>query len=594
MERQGALDGEESRANNGTMKRSLILYAAIAAGLWPQVAPAWPSDPTVNLPICISRWDQYSLSMASDGTGGAILAWEDTRFDNSGPDIYAARVCGDGTLPWRQSGVGMRIGPLESTHPRAVADGEGGAILVWYEGEPSASIAPQDLYAQRIDQKGDSLWRVRVASGVRLEWTPTVTSDDLGGVILVWRQRNLNSQIHAQRVRADGMLLWGGPTRSLPVFERSDSLHIEAALPSMSAAPIASDRVRRGTLVCDTPGNKEDLLAAADGNGGAFVAWTSTQDREVYLQHVAPTGVVSWAENGITINTSGNAEAMIPDGSGGVFIAFNSGMHVARFAASGQQHWVKSLGAAGTAEMVQDESGGVIIAYDNTRRGTGFSGGRIYAQRLNAEGQELWPREPLCQRGAPQDEGGLVADGAGGAYFAWWDSRATGDIFYERDIYAQHVNADGTKSWPADGIAVCTAPEDQSDAQLVLSSTGGALIAWVDCRRGTADIYAQHVDRDGNLGESIARQSTISALRVTWKESAHSEFEVSYELAQSTQVVLHLYDVRGRRLFERDLGLQQPGLRSDALDLRGLACGQYLLSIRTGTDQFSQKITVTH
>lgn len=50
-----------------------------------------------------------------------------------------------------------------------------------------------------------------------------------------------------------------------------------------------------------------------------------------------------------------------------------------------------------------------------------------------------------------------IPDGAGGAIVAWQDYRngATGDI------YVQRVDASGLPQWTADGVAVCTAANDQ-------------------------------------------------------------------------------------------------------------------------------------
>lgn len=39
----------------------------------------WPSDPTVNVPICTAEDVQCYLQLASDGAGGAIITWYDWR-----------------------------------------------------------------------------------------------------------------------------------------------------------------------------------------------------------------------------------------------------------------------------------------------------------------------------------------------------------------------------------------------------------------------------------------------------------------------------------------------------------------------------------
>jgi hypothetical protein len=51
----------------------------------------WPSDPTVNVPICTAAGNQENPKLASDGAaGGAIITWENNRSVNY--DIYAQNV----------------------------------------------------------------------------------------------------------------------------------------------------------------------------------------------------------------------------------------------------------------------------------------------------------------------------------------------------------------------------------------------------------------------------------------------------------------------------------------------------------------------
>ena len=53
----------------------------------------WNAD---GVPICIAPEDQGSLSGAVDGSGGAVVAWQDSR--NGTEDIYAQRVHASGLL----------------------------------------------------------------------------------------------------------------------------------------------------------------------------------------------------------------------------------------------------------------------------------------------------------------------------------------------------------------------------------------------------------------------------------------------------------------------------------------------------------------
>ena len=51
--------------------------------------------------------------------------------------------------------------------------------------------------------------------------------------------------------------------------------------------------------------------------------------------------------------------------------------------------------------------------------------------------------------------------------------------------------------WTADGVALCTAANDQINPQIVSDGSGGAIITWQDYRGGNYDIYAQRVNASG-------------------------------------------------------------------------------------------------
>ncbi|MBC8374638.1 MAG: T9SS type A sorting domain-containing protein [FCB group bacterium] len=84
---------------------------------------------------------------------------------------------------------------------------------------------------------------------------------------------------------------------------------------------------------------------------------------------------------------------------------------------------------------------------------------------------------------------------SGEMIFGWSDTR-TGD----RDIYLQKIDTSGTKLWGDTGIRATIADGRQEDPVLVSDGSGGAFLAWIDYRSDEyGDVYAQHLDADGNL-----------------------------------------------------------------------------------------------
>ena len=69
------------------------------------------------------------------------------------------------------------------------------------------------------------------------------------------------------------------------------------------------------------------------------------------------------------------------------------------------------------------------------------------------------------------------------------------------DIYAQWVDRDGNLKWTFNGAKICGAIDVQSYPVLTTDGLAGAIISWWDLRNGSdEDIYAQNIDYGGELG----------------------------------------------------------------------------------------------
>jgi len=74
----------------------------------------------------------------------------------------------------------------------------------------------------------------------------------------------------------------------------------------------------------------------------------------------------------------------------------------------------------------------------------------IYAQRVDASGNTMWTDNGISMCEPPpggQYNPAIVSDGRGGAIITWDDVN---------NIYAQCVDADGTRMWTENGKPTCT------------------------------------------------------------------------------------------------------------------------------------------
>jgi len=481
---------------------SCLLFASLSAPV--NVRAQWRAT---GAPISTAAGDQLNPAIASDGAGGAIMVWRDTRAGGNN-DIYVQRVNAAGVVQWTADGVAVSTDPGDDQIPGIVSDGAGGAIVSWHA---NRGVSGYDIYVQHVNAAGAMTWPangVALCTALNSQLYPTMVADGSGGAIVTWQDLRSNTtyDVYAQRVSSVGIPQW----------------------------------TANGVLVSAAANDQAVPTITSDGAGGAIIAWqdyrTGTSDD--YAQRINSSGVAQWAANGVVVCNAANtqyAPAMVPDGAGGAIMTWEDSRSAAddiyaqRVNASGVMQWSTNGNAVCTAAsgqvgpvLVADGTGGFIIAWYDIRSGTYD----IYAQRVTAAGVAQWTLNgvALCTAAQYQYSPTIASDGSGGAIVTWYDTRNGVNV----DVYAQRVNNDGAPQWTTDGMPLSTAAGDQYVPVIVADGSGGAIVAWYDSRSGVNDIYAQRVDgRYGFWGHpepnitSVAdvRQDQGGKVKVNWKAS---------------------------------------------------------------------------
>jgi hypothetical protein len=163
---------------------------------------------TVNgVAVCAAAGFQNYPAIISDGAGGAVVTWQDARSGNY--DVYAQCVDASGAAQWATNGVALCTAAGNQGQVTITSDGAGGAIVGWAD---SRNASDADIYAQRVSASGAAQW---AANGIALctatgyQEVPQIVSDGAGGAIVTWQDaRSGNYDIYAQRVNASGGIQW--------------------------------------------------------------------------------------------------------------------------------------------------------------------------------------------------------------------------------------------------------------------------------------------------------------------------------------------------------------------------------------------------
>lgn len=444
---------------------------------------AWSPDSKGNAPVCTAPSQQCNPLIISDGAGGAIILWEDTR--NVHFDIYVQRIDAHGKVLWMKDGVPVCNAPEKQNKPRIISDGAGGAIITWQDIRSGSNNS--NIYAQRIDADGKLQWEengIPVCTEVNAQNSPGIASDGAGGAIIIWQDFRTNyADLYAQRIDKNGELLWK----------------------------------KDGVPVCLASGAQSAPVVAEDGAGGIIVAWQDFRRTyaDIYAQRVDGSGNVLWEKRGVPVCTALGHESyqvIMSNGAEGAIIAWvdtrngNNDVFAQQVDGNGAMHWkvdgIPVCTAPGNQNypvITGDGAGGVLLSWWDMRSGE-FD---VYAQHVDLAGNASWADNGLavCVDPNIQNNVAIASNGAGGATLAWNDNRGGDPTF---DVYVQQIDAKGVAQWNRNGLLCSAAPDTQCFPVLVNDGAGGAIIAWQDSRnRDTSywDIYAQKVNKQGFLGE---------------------------------------------------------------------------------------------
>ncbi|RJP82232.1 MAG: T9SS C-terminal target domain-containing protein [Candidatus Zixiibacteriota bacterium] len=490
-----------------------------------------------GIPVCPNAGladvaSQVSLSACTDGSGGAIVAWQDKR-PNQAEQIYAQRFNANGVEQWASGGVQVAASNFQQLDPHIVPDGSGGALIAWTEYNV---FYDKDVYAARLTSGGATSWTSTVAQTMGDdEVVDDLYPDGNGGVYLAytltveWPEYD----IYAQHLSSSGAKLWGND--NVPVcqaaFIQNNSRIIE--LEDNAALVLWEDsRAYAGT----------DTLKAAD----------------LFAQKVTAGGAVVWATDGLPI-ASTDRDQIFPD-------------------------------------LAKDVDGNVTIVWEDYRNADADiymqkitpDGQALFA----ANGVSIC--EITLEQNQPVILSNEYVSHPGFLIF-WEDSRATEKDAYGTSLDENgQVYSPGT--WNPNGTVMCDQREKQMSLVAVNDFQHGAVVVWEDERSSGKDkisnLYMQRVfDPAVAVGPVRPGAGPLTfQLLEPFPNPFNPDVRIQYQLARSGMVKLAVYDALGRQVALLHEGRRQAGWGEVTWKADHLASGVYVVRLECEGQRQQQKV----
>jgi hypothetical protein len=249
-----------------------------------------------------------------------------------------------------------------------------------------------------------------------------------------------------------------------------------------------------------------------DGSGGVIVAYQVNRENSeaTYLQRLGAGGDFLWGENGQELSATqwgflgkSNTEciSLISDGKGNVIAVYPSmgGLKVRKLDMAGNSVW-------SNAEFMDKTSVEDFKAISDKSGGVVIARSTqdgIELQRIDGNGSMLWNTN--IPGGV--DRFDIEVDTGGSTFIIWKDNPS----YSEGDIFVQMVNADGTIAWPTGGLRL-TDDENPGyaggsfDHRLISDGDSGIVCIWSEgilTEDGRSIIghrlYAQRISKEGEM-----------------------------------------------------------------------------------------------
>ncbi len=279
--------------------------------------------------------------------------------------------------------------------------------------------------------------------------------------------------------------------------------------------------------------NQQDPVVVTTSDNCLIFAWVDYSQNsagEIYAQKVNASGELFWPTGGVVLCNSlywENTIMAVPDLTGGAFVVWNDKRNPSRdiygqhLNSNGTLAWQvngiqfgDSIGEEFLNSFMEDGQGNAVLAYKYKNPSNNFEDLKVL--KVRPEGTFAWGPTFLCDAANDQNGVTMAPDGNGGFYFTWEDKRNDTDA----DIYAQHLDTNGNPTW-ANDLVIYSGQYIQKAPRIIAASNNTAIIVWEDYRldpdHSTSDLLAQKINLQGE--KLWATDGVIVCQENLWQQS---------------------------------------------------------------------------
>jgi hypothetical protein len=516
------------------------------------------------------------LAVANLGEGRTVVAWNG--IDGINNAIYATCIDSAGYPLWGDMGMIVYEDSNYLEYPAALNDGHGGAFVVWGDWRHTWAQGIC-LYGQHLDSLGNKLWPEqgkRLTADTMSQSQAHLYDDEHGGFIAVYENLHGRSDIGAQRVDADGNILWDSTGIFLTTAEY-DQNHPKICMVSNNAFV---------TIWLD-----DRFIFNPDS---AFYGL------DIYMQKFNIYGQILWAQNGIpVVHTSRNQgygdrdQPIVSDGHGGFMavwidgrnMGYNDILYADRFSPTGQSLWQYAgeplydprddLIARGCRAFRLDSTDSFMIHWNAN---TTYRQDSFWFTHLDIngyfEGDTLTVLDTVAVWNSFMDPEGVFK------YFTAYDD-SLGRLRY----IGRKCDMMGNQYWGQ--LPFISGNILSETEELRTDNYGGMIIAWLGSsnRIAISRIYANGYVGGDTTNIIVNPDNSLPAnfrILQNFPNPFNASTEINYSLPQNADIRISIYNLLGQKVVILFDGKQNAGEHSIKWDAVDFPSGVYFARLESG------------
>jgi hypothetical protein len=461
----------------------------------------WSNNPAVNLTVCDTTGEQALAKIGSTSDGGSYVSWFDTR--SGSYVVYLQRLDPMGNKLWAPNGLVVSSNTQDTwiTDYDLLVDDNDNAIIAFSDIRNSGNLNP---FVYAISPNGSFLWG---ANGIDLNPTadfqanPKLAKTDDGNIVVAWIISGSTSQIGLQKISPAGAKLWG--TNPIILQSATEGYNYPDVVTSDSSGVIVFHTATTGSFPAQTV-----KLRAKKITSSGTISWNANiQDLgriaaftvpEVYSDNMNG-GLISWHDDR-DLNNLQSAFVQRVSSSGSLYFPVNG----SEASLKASRHKFNPVCAFDNAT---NETFVFWMETEPDQNQNGISG-----QKLSSNGTRQWTDDAKIFKDLSvpftTSISYLTSEmGNGRAYLFYLEGSAAGT---SDKVEGFACNSSGDFLWTGNFTILSNPTSDKLQLVSTVDIYKNCKLAWGDNRNDAGGIFAQDINPDGELGNSVIPVELVS------------------------------------------------------------------------------------